>query len=274
VVSLPAGDYGLAPAATIAQALRSSLPRIRIGLLVGIGAGVPGESINRDAVRRDIRLGDVVVSEPSGTSGGVVQMDLFEISETDGKLAPRRIGSLDRPPMALRTALSKMKARHERKGSSVPSITERAMRENVKMQTPFAHPGLKSLAPTRDLYYLSSGEFVERGCREEPTIHYGVIGSSNQLIKTAAHRDQLVEWLIADGHDPLCLEMEAAGLMNSFPCLVIRGICDYADKHKNDDWQRYAAVAAAALAKDYLNSVQPDEVQQEAPLSKVLQSRK
>jgi nucleoside phosphorylase len=68
--------------------------------------------------------------------------------------------------------------------------------------------------------------------------------------------------------------MEAAGLMNSFLCLVIRGICDYANKHKNDDWQRYAAVAAAALAKDYLNSVQPDKVQQEAPLSKVLQSRK
>jgi nucleoside phosphorylase len=57
--------------------------------------------------------------------------------------------------------------------------------------------------------------------------------------------------------------------MKSFPCLVIRSICDYADKHKNDDWQRYAA-----LAKDYLSFVQPVEVQQAAPLRKVLQTCK
>ena len=48
------------------------------------------------------------------------------------------------------------------------------------------------------------------------------------------------------------MEMEAAGLMDNFPCLVIRGICDYADSHKNDDWQGYAAVAAAAFAKELL----------------------
>jgi len=50
----------------------------------------------------------------------------------------------------------------------------------------------------------------------------------------------------------LCFEMEAAGLMNSFPCLVIRGICDYADSHKNKRWQPYAAGAAAAYAKELL----------------------
>jgi nucleoside phosphorylase len=46
--------------------------------------------------------------------------------------------------------------------------------------------------------------------------------------------------------------MEAAGLMNDFPCIVIRGICDYADSHKNDTWQKYAAIAAAAYAKELL----------------------
>jgi hypothetical protein len=46
--------------------------------------------------------------------------------------------------------------------------------------------------------------------------------------------------------------MEAAGLMNSFPCLVIRGICDYADSHKNKDWQGYAAAVAAAYSKELL----------------------
>jgi hypothetical protein len=60
----------------------------------------------------------------------------------------------------------------------------------------------------------------------------------------------------------LCFEMEAAGLMNNFPCLVIRGISDYSDSHKNDGWQRYAAAAAAAFAKELLNHLAPTKVAQ------------
>jgi hypothetical protein len=58
----------------------------------------------------------------------------------------------------------------------------------------------------------------------------------------------------------LCFEMEAAGLMNSFPCLVIRGICDYADSHKNKGWQPYAAAAAAAYGKTLLSIIPAAEV--------------
>ena len=54
----------------------------------------------------------------------------------------------------------------------------------------------------------------------------------------------------------LCFEMEAAGLMNTFPCLVIRGICDYSDSHKNKDWQAYAAATAAAYAKELLGEIE------------------
>lgn len=49
--------------------------------------------------------------------------------------------------------------------------------------------------------------------------------------------------------------MEAAGLMDNFPCLVIRGICDYSDSHKNKRWQEYAAATAAAYAKELLSVV-------------------
>jgi hypothetical protein len=54
--------------------------------------------------------------------------------------------------------------------------------------------------------------------------------------------------------------MEAAGLMNNYPCLVNRGICDYADSHKNKRWQPYAAAAAAACAKEILSVIPPAEV--------------
>jgi len=90
-------------------------------------------------------------------------------------------------------------------------------------------------------------------------VHYGLIASGNQVIKDATLRDTLSKGL---GGNVLCVEMEAAGLMNDFPCIVVRGICDYADSHKNKDWQEYAAAVAAALAKELLSVVPPQEVEQ------------
>ena len=90
-------------------------------------------------------------------------------------------------------------------------------------------------------------------------VHYGLIASGNQVIKDATLRDTLNKRL---GGNVLCFEMEAAGLMNDFPCIVIRGICDYADSHKNKDWQEHAAAVAAAFAKELLSVVSPQEVDQ------------
>ncbi|KXH61054.1 hypothetical protein CNYM01_11557 [Colletotrichum nymphaeae SA-01] len=77
-------------------------------------------------------------------------------------------------------------------------------------------------------------------------VHYGLISSGNQVIKSGRRRDAISASL----GGVLCFEMEAAGLMNELPCLVIRGICDYADAHKNKKWQEYAAAVAAAYAKE------------------------
>ena len=53
--------------------------------------------------------------------------------------------------------------------------------------------------------------------------------------------------------------MEAAGLMNTkFPCIVIRGISDYADSHKNEVWMEYAAATAALYARDLLRTMPAD----------------
>jgi nucleoside phosphorylase len=74
--------------------------------------------------------------------------------------------------------------------------------------------------------------------------------SGNQVMKHGKTRDRL-----AKEYGMLCFEMEAAGLMNQLPCLVIRGICDYSDSHKNKQWQGYAALTAAAYAKILLSVV-------------------
>jgi nucleoside phosphorylase len=86
----------------------------------------------------------------------------------------------------------------------------------------------------------------------DPEIHYGIIASGNTLVKDSAVRAKIADVAV---ERLLCVEMEAAGLMDRFPCLVIRGICDYADSHKNDRWQRYASATAAAYAKELLGYV-------------------
>jgi hypothetical protein len=111
---------------------------------------------------------------------------------------------------------------------------------------------------------------IERTQREDSQIHYGTIASGNTLVKDAVYRDEVVSWLWKQNVDPLCFEMEAAGLMNAFPCLVIRGICDYGDSHKNDLWQGHAAMAAAAFAKEYLGFVDVEEIRRAPRLDKVL----
>jgi nucleoside phosphorylase len=98
-------------------------------------------------------------------------------------------------------------------------------------------------------------------------IHYGLIASGNQVIKDATFRDKLNKDL---GGNVLCVEMEAAGLMNNFPCIVLRGICDYADSHKNKDWQEHAAAIAAAFAKELLGYVQPSDVDGELTAKEIL----
>lgn len=69
-------------------------------------------------------------------------------------------------------------------------------------------------------------------------------------MKDVVTRDKLRKEL-----NMLCFEMEVAGLMNNFPCLVIRGICDYSDTHKSYSWQPYAVAVAAAYAKELLGII-------------------
>jgi nucleoside phosphorylase len=98
-----------------------------------------------------------------------------------------------------------------------------------------------------------------------PLVHYGLIASGNSLMKNSIVRDDL-----AERYGILCFETEAAGLMDHFPCLVIRGICDYSDSHKNDLWQEYAAAVAAAYAKNLLSVIDGNDVSRTEAAAKVV----
>jgi nucleoside phosphorylase len=256
ITSLPTGAYGNVSAATVGIQLLSSFHAIRLGFMVGIGGGVPSS-------HADIRLGDIVVSQPTDTSGGVIQYDLGK-ALSSGQF--KRTGMLNRPPKVLLTALATLQAHHLTEDSQIVGFVSNLQ---AKMAT---RKAAKFTRPTQEdcLFQAEYDHVVSDTCmncdrsrlvprppreHQEPVIHYGLIGSANQVVKDGRRRDQLARDL-----GICCVEMEAAGLMNDFPCLVIRGICDYADSHKNKEWQGYAAAVAAAYAKELLLVVAIDQI--------------
>jgi nucleoside phosphorylase len=262
IVCLPAGRIGNNPATAVATQMQAAFKGIRFGLMVGIGGGVP-------SAEADIRLGDVVVSQPQQRFGGVVQYDF-------GKRTPNgfeRTGFLHSPPQILLSAVTTVQANgilgestlsdHVSKLERIPAFQRRKAGPDVLFDAANDHEH----GYTCD--QRSSDRQKPRSQRESGVeVHYGTIASGNQVIKDAKERDKVS----AELGGVLCFEMEAAGLMNSFPCLVIRGICDYADSHKNKRWQPYAAGVAAAYAKELLSVIPPSMVEAEKSIVDLLSS--
>ena len=255
IACLPAGLMGNGPAAIVAINMQRSFP-IKLGLMVGVGGGVWSK-------KNDIRLGDVVVGQPTGTYGGVVQWDFGKMGK-DGKF--QRTGSLNKPPLVLLHALQSLKERDITDGINIESSLSLMVQNKPRMGEVYRYQGAEHELLFMATYDHKGNEtceecdanfIIRRPTRRDstPKIHYGNIASGNEVIKHSITRDK-----IAKEEDVICFEMEAASLMDNFPCLVIRGICDYADSHKNKTWQPYAAAAAAAFARELLGFIDKQEV--------------
>ena len=166
IASLPAGVYGTTSAATTASSLLASLPAIRIGLLVGIGGGIPRPEDDEC----DIRLGDIVVSQPDGTSGGVCQYDLAKAKTNGGY---QRKGSLAKPPTVLLNALASIQAEHERRDSKVPEFLVKMLEENPKMgKKTKKNPGFAFQGLDNDRLFEASYDHVDGpDCRNCDAAH-------------------------------------------------------------------------------------------------------
>jgi nucleoside phosphorylase len=262
---LPAEQLGKASAASVASEMGSTFPSLRFGLLVGIGGGVPGA--------KDVRLGDVVVSLPDRAAqhGGVIQYD-FGKATSGG--AFERMGVLNQPPEILLSAVGKVKSAPRKHSKFLAYLEseefqdESEFAERPQSDTLF-RAGYSHIKGQPTCSMCDALQEVDRPQRKGtgPAVHYGTIASGDQVMKDAEKRDEVSERL----GGVLCFEMEAAGLMNRFPCLVVRGICDYCDSHKNKDWQPLAAAAAAAWTKELLRNIAPTEVQWSAKIGDVVE---
>lgn len=242
---------GNCSAAAVVTQMRLTFPNLKYGLLVGIGGGVPIETEDGS-----IRLGHVVVSTPTGTHSGVVQYDHGKAKA--GQI--ERTGALAPPPATLLNAVQALAVQRARMDYDPVWEDVQRIQTCRRGLRRFKSPGAANdHLYQRDYIHQQAGQSCEAsGCDpnrrvKRPTddddetfvvVHRGTIASGELVIKDAELRDRLAP---QDGL--LCFEMEAAGALTDFPCMVIRGISDYCDSHKNDQWHGYAAAVAAAYAR-------------------------
>ncbi|KAE8320571.1 hypothetical protein BDV39DRAFT_198370 [Aspergillus sergii] len=277
LVHLP--GMGKSVASQAASCIRSSYPNIRLALVVGICGGVPNKKGHAE-----ILLGDIVISD------GIVQHDfgrrvpgafLRKTSVTD---------VLGRHNVAIRGFLSKIKTTMamNRTGSKMEKYLEAINRnlgndiaqypgveQDELFQPTYRHKHHDPVACSSCTHSTSStvcDEVFDLSCRQlncdkdklvqrkrlqtaltlghtpSPTIHVGLIASGDTVMKSGQDRD-----LIAIQDNVIAFEMEGAGVWDSLPCLVVKGVCDYVDSHKNKIWQPYAAATSAACMKALLD---------------------
>ncbi|EWY97259.1 hypothetical protein FOYG_05727 [Fusarium oxysporum NRRL 32931] len=250
IATLPAGqEYGTGSAAALASQVKKFFPNLWFGLLVGVAAGLPDLS---RVPARDIRLGDVLVGLPVGESAGLVPYHLGK--ETEDGFQPLRLGhSLAMTEPIVRSAIGSIKLEAPYDAEKFLPYYEK-IRNCEHATGTFTDPGQDN-----DILYLACDngkeEVVERSPRpnqdyQRTRVWYGPIGSGDKLLKNAQKRNEL-----RDKYGIIGLEMEAAGTMNRIPVGVIRGVCDYGDRHKNKDWQPYAAAMAASYARALLDEI-------------------
>ena len=210
---------------------------MRLHLFVGIGGGIPRSPRPKDSLR-DIHLGDVVIGWPEETGAPAIVQHDFNQSGLGGK-EPKPLKIFDKPNPQLLTRLAPMVSDRDLGISTFLTHLERL---NDRKKFPgmdedfFKHPGLDNhrLFETQsDHVALGCHDckpLVDRAKREktDPQFHLGTIVSGNKLVQNAEERDKLSERFPG----ALCCEMEAAGVIDYTHCLVIRGISDYADFHR------------------------------------------
>ncbi|KAK4072716.1 uncharacterized protein Triagg1_5761 [Trichoderma aggressivum f. europaeum] len=262
--------------AATAAGMLGSFPNIKIGLVVGIGGTAPSSKHN-------LRLGDVVVSAPLDRVesrfpyrfGEGMQERMFDMTS-----------SLVQPQTLLRTAVNRLKADYQTGGhkieENISSALERFPHYRQMCRRPQStsdelhkstvnHPlcteGDCTTSCGNDVWMLVS-QPERTQVEDKSVVHYGLIAPKGQVMK-----DTILQDMIIREEDVLFSDMVAAGSMDYFPCLAIRGICGCSDSDKNEEWRDYTAMAAAACAWDLIQNISLEQITPEKRIIDVRPSR-
>jgi len=277
---------GKGNAAAVAASFRSSFGGIKLALVVGVCGGVPYGTDDE----KEILLGDVIVSdglirydfgrqlpdrfvrkdtlnENLGRQNSEIRAFLTRLKGRRGRMRMREkafdylnalrteLGDEEvRYPGATEDKLFESSYRHKHHNLQTCAICVKCEKKEdevcgaaLNLSCSELQCSENKLVPRRRL--TSAVEAGNATKEPKPMIHYGFIASGDAVMKSGEHRDE-----IALREKVIAFEMEGAGVWDNFPCVVIKGVCDYADSHKNKKWQSYAAATAAACMKAFLEA--------------------
>ncbi|PCG88442.1 hypothetical protein PENOC_110990 [Penicillium occitanis (nom. inval.)] len=268
---------GKGSAASVASNLQVSYTAIDLALVVGICGGAPSPP-----EYEEIFLGDVIISD------SVIEYDF-------GRQYPggfqRKTGlkdTLGRPSREVRTLLNGLRA--ENALSELENQAQQYLHTLQQTGTKWHHPMINDIlyqasylhkhsdyastagcscfggdlpdqiceeALGKDCDNLGCDKSQQARCRESSkdirtSIYIGPIASADTVMKSGLHRDEL-----ARKEKVIGFEMEGAGVWDNISCIIIKGVCDYADSHKSKLWQAYAAATGASAAKAFLEYWMP-----------------
>ncbi|RAH53818.1 purine and uridine phosphorylase [Aspergillus piperis CBS 112811] len=252
IVCLPAESPGVVSASAVETTLRITFPSIRFSLMVGIAGATAG-------LKEDVRLGDVVI----GTR--IVPYEFGKVTHHGFQST----GHCPRPPAILHNRVNTFKYKSLLDLDIGHLVEDKARFLPVPLRHLFRRPELEDRLYESDYIHgehcdcektmvYDSSLLVLREPRPGDAgvkVHSGTIASGDKLIKNAQTRN---DW--GNTFNALCFDMESAGLSRG--SLTIRGIDNYADSHKSDRWQGYAAMAAAVCAAEFLKMVPVSDVPQ------------
>ncbi|KAL4900982.1 hypothetical protein BDW74DRAFT_89437 [Aspergillus multicolor] len=267
---------GKGSAASVASSLQMSYTGVRLALVVGIcGCAPPPPDY------QEIFLGDVIISD------SVIEYDFGR--QYPGGLQ-RKTGfkdTLGRPGREIRALLNGLRAEKSRE-----ELQEQAQRHfyvlqqgaakwtrprvnDVLFKASYPHKHHNRASPATcscsedapdkiceealgkdcDDLGCDKGQYIR--CRESleamsTSIHIGPVASADVVMKSGQHRDEIVR-----KENVIAFEMEGAGVWDNIPCIIVKGVCDYADSHKSKLWQSYAAATGASVAKALLEYWMP-----------------
>ncbi|KAF3062881.1 hypothetical protein CFAM422_010417 [Trichoderma lentiforme] len=286
-------QMGKSNAAAAAASFRSSYNNVELALLVGVCGGVPraSSSAEDEILLGDVVISRAVVQYDFGRKypNGFVRKSSFQDNlgkaskniqgllnnfETDrglsllqrqtaqfltqlqsaGQSKNRRTLTKYQYPGALKDRLFRPDYRHKHRGSRANTCTicssdTNAVCEEALNETCEVLGCEESYLVDRER--LQEKQELEESNHEEaqePAIHIGAVASGDTVLKSGEDRDN-----IAAKEGVIAFEMEGAGIWGEIPCIIVKGVCDYADSHKNKRWQDFAAATAAAAAKALLH---------------------
>ncbi|KAL4862750.1 hypothetical protein BDV12DRAFT_190178 [Aspergillus spectabilis] len=256
---------GKGSAAGVASSLLVSYQGVKLALVIGICGGAPSP-----LEYGEIFLGDVIISD------SVIEYDF-------GRQYPG-----GRPGREIRALLNGLRAENAR--SELQNQAQQYLHFLQQTGTKWCHPGVEDIlfkarylhkhysnaspagcscfgsdspdqiceeALGRDCNELNCDQDQQVRCRKtsdgiQTSIYIGPVASADTVMKFGLHRDEIVK-----REKVIAFEMEGAGVWDNVPCIIIKGVCDYADSHKSKLWQAYAAATGASAAKAFLEYWRP-----------------